>query len=355
MKEAQIYVHLEGQKVHCRLCSHGCIIQEGKFGFCGVRQNIKGVLYTHNYAKLVAANADPVEKKPLYHFLPGTLAFSIASAGCNFRCGFCQNWQISQFDSRSLAFAGTDPDKSPEDAGFISQKLGDGFSAEQVVRLAKQNNCKSIAYTYTEPTIFFEFALETAKLAKEAGLYNIFVSNGYMSGEAVNLLKPYLDAANIDLKFFKDSSYQKICFAHLKPVLDSIVRLKDAGIWVEITTLVIPGENDSLGELSGIANFIAGVNRDIPWHVSRFHADYKFDAYQDTPEHTLKLACDLGSDAGLHYIYVGNVGSWGQDTLCPVCKKVLIKRSGFRINKLHVAKNKCIFCQADLAGVFNPL
>ncbi len=334
MKEALLYAHLESRKVHCQLCSHGCIIQEGKFGFCGVRQNIKGILYTHNYAKLVAANVDPVEKKPLYHFLPGSLAFSVAGAGCNFRCGFCQNWEISQFNPSS-------------------QQLGEDFSAEKVISLAKQNNCKSIAYTYTEPTVYFEFALETARLAKEAGLYNIFVSNGYMSGEAINLLKPYLDAANIDLKFFKDSSYQKICSAHLQPVLDSILRLKDAGIWVEITTLVIPGENDSPDELSGIANFIAGAGRDIPWHVSRFHADYKFDAYQDTPEHTLKLACNLGNAAGLRYIYAGNV-SWGQDTLCPVCKKVLIKREGFGVSKLHIAKNRCIFCQADLAGIFNP-
>jgi pyruvate formate lyase activating enzyme len=335
MKEALLYTHLESAKVHCQLCSHNCIIQDGKFGFCGVRQNINGILYTHNYAKLVAANVDPVEKKPLYHFLPGSLAFSVASAGCNFRCGFCQNWEISQFNPSS-------------------QQLGEDFNAEKVISLAKQNNCKSIAYTYTEPTVYFEFALETARLAKEAGLYNIFVSNGYMSGEAINLLKPYLDAANIDLKFFKDSSYQKICSAHLQPVLDSILRLRDAGIWVEITTLVIPGENDSPDELSGIANFIAGAGRDIPWHVSRFHADYKFDAYQDTPEHTLKLACNLGNAAGLRYIYAGNVSSWGQDTLCPVCKKVLIKRKGFGVSKLHIAKNRCIFCQADLAGIFNP-
>ena len=335
MKEALLYVHLEAAKVGCQLCAHSCIIQEGKFGFCGIRQNIQGVLYTHNYAKLVAVNVDPVEKKPLYHFFPGSLTFSIASVGCNFRCGFCQNWEISQ--------------PNP-----VNHQLQEDFSAAKVIRLAKQNNCKSIAYTYTEPTVYFELALETAKLAKEAGLYNIFVSNGYMSVEAIDLLKPYLDAANIDLKFFKDSSYQRICSAHLKPVLDSILRLRDAGIWVEITTLVIPGENDSPEELSEIANFIVGVNRDIPWHVSRFHADYKFDSHQDTPEDTLKLACDLGNAAGLRYVYAGNVGSWGQDTLCPVCKKVLIKREGFAISRMQVAKNRCIFCQADLAGIFNP-
>ncbi|MDD5281295.1 MAG: AmmeMemoRadiSam system radical SAM enzyme [Candidatus Omnitrophica bacterium] len=334
MKEALLYTTLESLKVRCQLCSHNCLIQEGKFGFCGVRQNIKGVLYTHSYGKLVAVNIDPVEKKPLYHFLPGSLAFSIASAGCNFRCGFCQNWQISQFDP-------------------VSQQPGEDFSAQQVVRLAKENNCKSIAYTYTEPTVYFEFALETARLAKEAGLYNIFVSNGYMSAGAIDLLKPYLDAANIDLKFFKDNSYQKICSAHLKPVLDSILRLRDAGIWIEVTTLVIPGENDTLDELSGIARFIASVNRDIPWHVSRFHADYKFYAYRDTPEETIRLACDLGNAAGLHYIYAGNVNSWGLDTFCPACKKVLIKRKGFRISEISLANNRCVFCQANLAGVFN--
>jgi len=354
MKEALLYTHLEAAKVHCKLCAHGCIIQEGKFGFCAVRQNIKGVLYAHNYAKLVAANVDPVEKKPLYHFLPGTLSFSVASAGCNFRCGFCQNWEISQLNPSSFTLAGAAPDRKLKEPDLINRQLGEDFSAEQVVSLAKQNNCKSIAYTYTEPTVYFEFVLETARLAKEAGLYNIFISNGYMSGEAIVLLKPYLDAANIDLKFFKDSSYQEICFAHLKPVLDSILRLRDAGIWVEITTLVIPGKNDSLDELSGIANFIARINKDIPWHVSRFHADYKLDAYQDTPEHTLKLACDLGNAAGLRYIYAGNISSWGQDTLCPACKKVLIKREGFKISKIRITGNSCFFCQADLAGVFNP-
>jgi len=334
MKEALLYIRLEDFLVHCQLCAHNCKIQEGKFGFCGVRQNIKGVLYAHNYGKLAAVNTDPVEKKPLYHFFPGTLAFSIASAGCNFRCGFCQNWQISQLN-------------------FIKEHPGDNFSADDVVRLAKQNNCKSIAYTYTEPTIFFEFTLEAAILAKKAGLANIFVTNGYMTGQAVSLLKPYLDAANVDLKFFKESSYQKICSAKLAPVLDSIRLLHDAGVWIEITTLVIPGENDSREELSGIAKFIAGISKDIPWHVSCFHADYKFSAYPSTPEGTLKLAYDLGKSHGLSYVYAGNVHGWGQDTLCGQCKRVLIKREGFNIIEPNLTGNKCVFCQATLPGVFN--
>lgn len=334
MKEASLYIRLEDLLVHCQLCAQSCKIPEGKFGFCGVRQNIKGVLYTHNYGKLVAVNVDPVEKKPLYHFLPGTTTFSIASAGCNFRCGFCQNWQISQLD-------------------FINQQPpGEDFSADKVVKLAKQNNCKSIAYTYTEPTIYFEFALETAILAKKAGLANIFVTNGYMGTQAISLLGPYLDAANVDLKFFKESSYRKICAARLAPVLDSIRRLHAAGAWVEITTLVIPGENDFPEELSGIAEFIAGISKDIPWHVSAFHADYKFSAYPNTPEHTLKLAYDLGKSSGLRYVYAGNVYGWGQDTSCGQCKKVLIKREGFDITESNLTGNKCVFCQAALPGVF---
>jgi pyruvate formate lyase activating enzyme len=336
MKEALLYIRLDGLSVHCQLCAHGCKIQEGKFGFCGVRQNIKGVLYTHNYGKLVAVNVDPVEKKPLYHFLPGTATFSIASAGCNFRCGFCQNWQISQLD-------------------FINQQPpGEDFSADKVVKLAKQNNCKSIAYTYTEPTIYFEFALETAILAKQAGLANIFVTNGYMSPQAISLVRPYLDAANVDLKFYKESSYRKICAAKLAPVLDCIKRLYDAGVWVEITTLAIPVENDSCEELSGIAKFIAGVSKDIPWHISAFHAEYKFSSYANTPEQTLKLAYDLGKSSGLRYVYAGNVHGWGQDTSCGQCKRVLIKREGFDITESNLMGNKCVFCQATLPGVFSP-
>jgi len=343
MKEAQLYISLEDQKVQCQLCAHNCLISEGKFGFCGVRQNIKGILYTHNYGLLVAANVDPVEKKPLYHFLCGSKSFSIASAGCNFRCGFCQNWEISQVDPRSLTLAGTALDKRLEVLAF---------SAEKVIKLAQQNNCKSISYTYTEPTIYFEFALETAKLAKEAGLANIFVTNGYMSAQVISLINPYLDAANIDLKFFKESSYQKICSAKLGPVLDSIKRLNDAGVWIEITTLVIPGENDTPEELSGIAKFISGINNNIPWHISRFHADYKFSNYASTPERTLKLAYDLGISSGLHYIYTGNICGWGQDTFCVKCKKLLIQRKGFNIVKFNVREGKCQFCKAPLPGVF---
>ncbi|MCX5693792.1 MAG: AmmeMemoRadiSam system radical SAM enzyme [Candidatus Omnitrophica bacterium] len=333
MKEAQLYTALENRLVQCQLCAHSCKIAEGKFGFCGVRQNISGVLYAQNYAQLVATNADPVEKKPLYHFLPGTLTFSIASLGCNFRCGFCQNWEISQF--------------SPDNQG-----LGEKFSADKVIELAKQFNCRSIAYTYTEPTVSFEFVLETAKLAKKAGLRNIFVTNGYLSRPAISLLTPYIDAVNIDLKFFKESSYQKICSASLGPILDSIQLLHDSGVWVEITTLIIPKENDDPKELTKIAKFIALVDKNIPWHISRFHADYKFKDYPVTPEHTLKLAYAIGLEEGLRYVYVGNFGVWGQDTLCGKCRKFVIKRDGFNVLESYLEQNRCVFCQAVLPGVF---
>jgi pyruvate formate lyase activating enzyme len=333
MKEAKLYTCLKDSQVHCMLCAHSCKIPESKFGFCGIRQNISGILYTHNYAKLVAASIDPVEKKPLYHFLPGTSTFSIAGAGCNFRCGFCQNWEISQFV-------------------FNQQPLGRNFSADKVVKFAIKNNCSSIAYTYTEPTIFFEFALETAKLAKEAGLRNIFVTNGYLSQKAIFLLSPYLDAVNVDLKFFKESSYQRVCLAKLGPVLNAIQSLNDAGIWVEVTTLIIPGENDNPDELAAMAKFIVTVNKNIPWHISRFHANYKFKDYVSTLECTLKLAYDLGIKQGLRYVYVGNFGAWGQNTLCNKCQKLLIKRDGFNILETHLKQNRCKFCQTVLPGVF---
>jgi pyruvate formate lyase activating enzyme len=235
----------------------------------------------------------------------------------------------------------------------VNQNPGEDSSADKLVKLAGQNDCKAIAYTYTEPTVYFEFALEAMKLAKDAGLRNIFVTNGYMTKEAIFLLKPYLDAANIDLKFFKNSSYQKICSAKLKPVLHSIQLLHDAGVWIEITTLVIPGQNDTPQELSEIAKFISSIDKDIPWHVSCFHADYKFTSYPSTPNYTLKLAYDLGKAQGLHYIYAGNVRGWGQDTVCSQCGRVIIKREGFQITESHLVGNNCLFCQATLPGVYN--
>ncbi|MDO8661813.1 MAG: AmmeMemoRadiSam system radical SAM enzyme [Candidatus Omnitrophota bacterium] len=335
MKEAFLYEKLTKKIVHCYLCSHHCRIANRKFGFCGVRENVEGTLYTHAYGNVVAAQVDPIEKKPLYHFLPGSKSFSIAALGCNFRCSFCQNWEISQ---------------QPNKSGANLQE--EEFLPADIAEEALKNDCQSISYTYTEPTIFFEYAYETAQAAKESGLCNIFVTNGYMTKECITMIKPYLDAANIDLKFFNDASYQKNCAGRLKPVLDSIRLMKELGIWVEVTTLVIPGENDSEAELSGIADFLAGVDKAMPWHISRFHPDYKFRKYGLTPEDTLKKAYSIGVKAGLDFIYIGNVSGWGNDTLCPSCKKILIKREYFNILEYNIQENKCIYCQKEVPGVF---
>ncbi len=336
LKEALLYEKLENKLVHCYLCAHHCKIAAygEKFGFCGVRQNINGVLYTHVYARPCAMHVDPIEKKPLYHFSPGSSAFSIATIGCNFRCGFCQNWDISQ--------------ESVRDGAYLGERE---VLPQEIVETAIKNKCKSISYTYTEPTIFFEYAFDTAKLAKQKGLYNNFVTNGYMTAEALEMIKPYLDAANVDLKFFKDSSYKKICAASLKPVLDSIKLMHDLDIWVEVTTLVVPGENDSQEELRDIAGFIASVDKNIPWHVSRFHPDYQFTDRQPTPEATLKKAQEIGKESGLTYIYVGNVIGFGNDTFCPNCKKLLIKRELFSILEYNIKHGKCAFCNTAIPGV----
>ncbi len=334
-KEALLYEKLDNKLVRCFLCSHHCKIADQKFGFCGVRQNLGGTLYTYAYGEVIAAHIDPIEKKPLYHFLPGSSSFSIATVGCNFRCEFCQNWEISQCSFREGDCKGTE------------------FLPQAIVSEAVRNKCRSISYTYTEPTIFFEYAYETAKLAKLNKLKNVFVTNGYMSAECLELIRPYLDAANVDLKFFNDESYKEVCAGKLQPVLDSIKLMQKMGIWVEVTTLVIPGKNDSEAELKGIAEFISGVSKDTPWHISRFHPDYKLDHHHPTPEVTLEKAQAIGAKAGLKFIYVGNVYGWGNDTYCPECKKVLIKREGFNILEYNMMKNKCIHCHEVIPGVFD--
>jgi pyruvate formate lyase activating enzyme len=333
MKEAMLYERLRDGKTHCCLCSHRCKIIPGKFGLCGVRQNVDGKLYTLVYGDIIATQVDPIEKKPLYHFLPGSTSYSIATIGCNFKCSFCQNWGISQLSKKDNKISGSET--KPSD----------------IVKDAKLAGCKSISYTYTEPTIFFEYAYDTAALAKKEGLYNNFVTNGYMSIEAIETIKPYLDSANIDLKGFSEEFYQKFCQAHLEPVLESIRTMKRLGIWVEITTLIIPGQNDSEKDLKEIAEFIASVGKEIPWHISRFHPDYEYlDAFP-TPVETLNKAKAIGIQAGLRYIYLGNVLE-GNDTYCHSCKNLLIKRIGFDVVQNKTIDSKCPECRAKIAGVF---
>ncbi|MGA1796916.1 MAG: AmmeMemoRadiSam system radical SAM enzyme [bacterium] len=336
LKEAMFYKALSEGDVQCHLCSHRCRIAPSKFGFCGVRQNREGKLVTHAYGGVIAAHIDPVEKKPLYHYLPGTVTFSIATIGCNFHCTFCQNWQISQTsarDGRDLA--------------------GHPLAPQDAVNQAIEHNCRSISYTYTEPTIFFEYAFEIARIAHDKGLGNIFVTNGYMGTEALETISPFLDACNVDLKSFRDEYYVDLCKAHLQPVLDSIRLMKKLHIWVEVTTLVVPGENDSDDELKGLAGFIASVDPEIPWHISRFHPDYQLTDRGPTPMETLRRAVDAGKEAGLRYIYTGNVAGISDDTLCPHCRESLIHRRGFMVLENRVTGSSCPYCGKDIAGIFS--
>jgi len=330
MKEALVYQKLEGRKIKCNLCSHRCVISPGKRGICRVRENRDGVLYTLVYGKTVTNNIDPIEKKPLFHFDPGSKSYSIATVGCNFRCLHCQNWQISQWKDREIG--------------------GEEFSPKEIVQDAVGSGCESIAYTYTEPTIFYEYALDTAKIAHKKGLKNIFITNGYISEEALREISPYLDASNIDLKSMKDSFYRKVCGAKLKPVLDNIELYYTLGIWVEVTTLIIPGYNDSPEELKEIARFIRHIDKNIPWHVSRFFPAYKLVNVPSTPLKTLEKAVEIGKKAGLEYVYQGNVGEGG-NTFCPNCGRLLIKRTGFNIVQDKVENGSCPYCGRAIAGV----
>ncbi|MHB8773301.1 MAG: AmmeMemoRadiSam system radical SAM enzyme [Syntrophales bacterium] len=334
-REAMFWERLAGKRGQCHLCAHECTIPEANFGVCGVRQNVAGVLRTLVYGRLIAANVDPIEKKPLYHFLPGSLSYSVATIGCNFKCGFCQNWQISQ--------------ASPRDGARLPERQ---VAPGEIVAAARQSGCRSISYTYTEPTIYFEYAYDTARLAREAGLANVFVTNGYMTRQALETIKPYLDAANVDLKSFRDDSYRATCKGRLQPVLDTIAAMKELGVWLEVTTLVIPGENDSAAELGEIAAFLARIDGDIPWHVSQFHPDYQFDQPGPTPVETLKMARDIGRRAGLKYVYLGNVRE-GADTACPRCREPLVERKYMGLNRINLNQGKCPTCGAPIGGAWS--
>jgi pyruvate formate lyase activating enzyme len=325
----------ERGKVQCSLCCHRCLILPGKRGLCGVRENQNGTLYSLVYDKVIARNVDPIEKKPLFHFLPGSRSFSIATPGCNFRCKHCQNADISQL---------------PRDRGGMI--LGEDISPGVLVEAARRLGCSSISYTYTEPTIYFELAYDTARLAAAAGLRNVFVTNGYITPEALQVIRPYLHAANIDLKGFREDFYRDICGARLGHVLDAIRLYKEYGIWIEITTLIIPGHNDSDDELAGIARFIKTVGEDIPWHVSRFHPTYKLTDEPRTPLETLARARRIGLEAGLRYVYEGNVPGEGEDTFCWSCKKTLVRRVGFTIEANTAIDGTCKHCGATIDGVW---
>jgi pyruvate formate lyase activating enzyme len=320
-----------GPSVHCFLCAHHCRIAPGERGRCAVRENRDGVLYTLVYGRPISVGVDPIEKKPLFHFLPGSKTLSLATVGCNFTCSFCQNSEISQM---------------PRDHGGIT---GRSFLPRQVVEAALEEGCLSISYTYTEPTVFYEYARDCAELATAAGLKNVFVTNGYMTADALRDIDGRLHAANVDLKAFSDDFYRTLVGARLKPVLDSIRRLWEMGVWVEVTTLLISGRNDGDDELRMLASFLASISSDIPWHVSRFFPAYRLLDVAPTPTASMEKAARIGHEEGLRYVYCGNIpGHSSESTTCPDCGTVVIERDGFRMLRNGIIDRRCPHCGREI-------
>lgn len=334
LHDALLYDELESGQVKCNLCAHRCQVKSGSRGICRVRENLDGKLFSLVYGNLISKNVDPIEKKPLYHFLPGSKAFSIATPGCNFRCDWCQNWQISQMPRE------------------MRLPWGQRVMPEEIVEQAAKTGCQSIAHTYTEPTIFFEYSYDIAKLAKAAGLKNVYVTNGFMTPEMLEMIEPYLDAANIDIKAFRDETYRTLMGGRLEPVLESCRIMKSMDIWLEITTLIVPGVNDNTDELQELAVFINDdLGPETPWHLSRFYPQYKMKDRAPTDEGILLETKKMGEAMGLDYIYIGNV--LGLDsTNCKYCGQALISRSGYssRIIGLN-SEGNCKNCGTYLDGV----
>jgi len=333
MKEVLLYKKLKDKKVQCRNCAHFCVINPGERGKCGVRENINGKLFSLVYGKACAVHIDPIEKKPFFHFLPGSHSLSIATVGCPCSCKNCQNWTISQ---------------GPKLTGKIE---GEDISPEEIVEMAKRNKVPSISYTYTDPIVFLEYALDTMKLAKKEGLKNNWVTNGFWSPELFKEISPFLDAANVDLKSFSDDFYIQNCGARLKPVLDNLIELKKEKIWAEVTTLAIPTLSDSEEMFRDIAKFIKEkLGPETPWHISQFSGaiSWKLQHLPDTPLKTLEQAYKIGKEAGLKYVYTGNVpGHPSEDTFCPECATLAIDRTGYIVQR-HDKNGKCPKCGKDL-------
>ena len=335
--ETLIYEKLEENAVKCNICNHFCVITDGKKGRCRVRENRGGKLLSLVYPKVIAKGVDPIGKKPLFHLKPGSFSYSIATVGCNFKCAFCQNSDIAQM---------------PRD--FIGMIQGKEMFPESIVNEALKKGCESISYTYTEPTIFFELALETAMLAKKKGLLNVFVTNGYMSTPLLEMVSPFLDAANVDLKAFNDRFYQTYCKARLEPVKENIKQMKDMGILVEITTLLIPGLNDDENEICAMADYIANdLGRETPWHISRFHPSYNMTDRPATSISSLEKAYSAGKAAGLFHVYIGNVpGSSSENTYCSSCNELLVRRYAYQIENYMSEGGKCPKCETITYGIY---
>ncbi|MGD0938866.1 MAG: AmmeMemoRadiSam system radical SAM enzyme [Terracidiphilus sp.] len=333
--EAKFYQKLQDRKIKCRLCPRKCIVGDSERGHCGVRENRDGTFYTLVHSRVVAAHVDPVEKKPLFHYLPGTNAFSLGTAGCNVKCKFCQNWEISQ--------------SRPE---FVP---GQYAPPQRVAELAKQYNCPTIAFTYSEPVVFSEYLMDTADAGHQASIRSLVVSNGYIEGDALKTAYGKMDAVKIDLKSFSESYYRQIVTGQLKPVLDTLVNLRKMGKWVEIVYLTVPALNDSDQEFRGLAQWIkSNLGDDVPLHFTQFHPGYLMNSLPVTPAPTLERAKAIADAEGLHYVYIGNVpGHPAQHTYCPKCRKMLVERVGFTAGQMLIEKNRCPFCQQPIAGIWH--
>lgn len=356
--EARFSEPLADKKVLCTLCPHDCRIADKGRGACSVRYNRNGRLYTLVYDKVVARGVDPIEKKPFFHFHPGSYAYSISTVGCNLRCSYCQNWQISQWPKDHLPARLDQADEAaPEPICPLLDTLdaaipGEPITPSEIVCAAERTHCLAICYTYTEPTIFFELAQDTALLAKEAGLKNGFVSNGFIKEAPLRAIAPLLDVVNVDLKFFRDESYRRISRARLGPVLEAIRLYHALGVWVEVTTLLVPGLNDTDEELTQIAEFLCDIDPAIPWHLSRYFPAYRMHDHPPTPIETLRRAAEIGRRTGLRYIYGGNApGEGDEDTRCHQCGARLIERFGFVVRQNRIRGGACPECGMPVAGV----
>jgi pyruvate formate lyase activating enzyme len=356
-REALYYDTMPDGRVRCTLCPHQCRIRDGQRGACGVRLNHGGVLYTLVYDRVVARHPDPIEKKPLFHVQPGSTSYSIATVGCNLRCTFCQNWEISQAPkgprrgAASVAPEAPDPSGSPLEAA-AHRIVGEPVTPAQIVEAALRVGACSIAYTYTEPTVFYELAYDTAVVARARGLKNVFVTNGFISEAPLRQIATVLDAANVDLKFCRAAHYRRSTGARLQPILEAIRLYRQLGVWVEVTTLLIPGLNDGDEELRQIAAFVRSLGAEVPWHVTQFYPAYRMLDRPPTPIAALRRARQIGLAAGLRYVYEGNVpGAGGENTYCYACQALLIERYGFYLRRNRIRQGRCPDCGAAIDGL----
>jgi pyruvate formate lyase activating enzyme len=332
---AAFYKKHEAREVECLLCPRKCLVGDKERGYCGVRENVDGEYYTLVYGEVCSANVDPIEKKPFFHYLPGTNAFSIATAGCNLNCKFCQNWQISQFRPEQIK----------------SYKM----TPSDIAAAAENYGCRSIAYTYSEPVIFYEYMIDCAISGNQAGIGSVMISAGYIEKEPLEQLLPHLKAVKIDLKSFREKYYEEICTGKLRPVLDSLVTIKGSGKWLEIVYLMVPTLNDDKAEISDLCDWILKeLGPDVPVHFTRFHPQYLLKDLPPTPVESLEAAYKIAQEKGINYPYVGNVyGHYGEDTYCPGCRKAVVKRSGFRIDSFEIENGSCKACGHSIPGVWS--